>query len=133
MKKQLENGKVIGEFGLTTGLKISVNLPVIVFEEEKYTVFYCPALDITSYGDNEDLAFKSFKISLEEYFLYTTQKKSLREDLKQHGWVVPKSKKKPMTPPNMSELLRDNDILIDVVDNKSYRKLYMPIEIPAFA
>jgi len=134
MKNSTEKNKLVkGDIDFENGLKVSVNLPIVVFEEDGIFIYYCPALDINGYGSNENESFESFKITLSEYFDYTIKKNTLRKDLKEHGWVVPKSKVKPMTPPNFSELLRDNDVFADVVNNKAYRKFDMPVEIPVFA
>jgi hypothetical protein len=133
MKKPIGKGNFSGELGLKNGLTLSVNIPMIVFEEDELSILYCPALDLNGYGKTEDEALEAFKITLQEYFRYTINKGTLREDLKKHGWTIPRSKSKPMLPPNLSELLRDNLELEEIFNDKSYRKFDMPVEIPAFA
>ena len=59
--------------------EIKVHLPFIIFEQDKVHVVYCPALDVSGYGNNEEEAFESFKINLGEFLLYTNNKNSFKE------------------------------------------------------
>ncbi|MBM3437476.1 MAG: hypothetical protein FJY07_14815, partial [Bacteroidetes bacterium] len=85
--------------------QIEVSLPLIIFEEEGNQVVFCPALDLSAAGIDEQDALNAFQTTLGEYLLYTTNKKTLMADLRAHGWTVKKSVRKPMIPPDMSYLL----------------------------
>lgn len=64
-----------------------------MFQEDGAYIVYCPALDLSAYGQNEEEARKAFEQTFEMHFTYCINKKFLYEDLKKHGWTI-KSKKK---------------------------------------
>ena len=99
---------------------IDVNVPVISFTDEKSQVFYCPALDLGGYGDNDNEARDSFQVVLEEFLTYTIHKNTLISELKRLGWTVRKNKRKPMIPPEMSDLLRDNENFTNIFKLRNY-------------
>ena len=88
--------------------KIEVKLPLIAFEEDGSQIVYCPALDVSGYGITEHEANQSFTTSLEAFFSYSMNKGTFLEELRRLGWKA-KNIHKPMTPPNMSKLLSEND------------------------
>ena len=133
MKKNIEKSGFKAEMNCDNGVRVNVDLQILVFEEEGTSIFYCPALDLNGYGNNEEEALSSFKLVLTEYFDYTIKKNTLREDLKKYGWKIPKSKFKAMIPPDLSKMLRDNEEFVDVFNHKEYRKINMPVEMPVFA
>lgn len=133
MRKQ---GRLFGARGnvqLGTGGGIKFNLPFIIFEEDNTHFCYCPALDITGYGNTEQEAMDSIYVMLEEYFDYTAKKRTLAADLKRLGWHIKNSLKKKMTPPDTTDLLRNNREFKRVFNNLEYRKVDKEINIPAFA
>src|SRR5579872_6338264 len=87
---------------------VDFQLPVISFIEDNTSIIYCPALDLSGYGNDEFEARASLDTVLEEYLTYTMNKKTLWADLKKLGWVIKKNKQKAATPPLMSELLEKN-------------------------
>ena len=66
----------------------SMELSLISYKDDEAYYWYCPALDLTWYGDNEKQAQESFKIVLEEYIRYTTENQTLIADLKSLGWKI---------------------------------------------
>lgn len=130
MNKQ---ARVSGDVKFATGEKVDVNLPIIIFQEDESHIYYCPALDLCGYGKDENEAFESFKVVLSEYFLYTKNKKTLREDLRKLGWQIRRSLKKRMTPPTMSHLLESNENFNNIFNNHSFRKVETKVRIPAVA
>ena len=72
---------------------IHTELPLISFVEDDVHFVYCPALDLTGYGNNESEAKNSFTQTLKIYFDYTTNKKTLQKDLEDHGWKVKRNRK----------------------------------------
>ncbi|MCK9400880.1 MAG: hypothetical protein M0Q51_12940 [Bacteroidales bacterium] len=111
--------------------EISINLPFIIFEEGGAQVVYCPALDVSGYGNNEEEAFESFKVCLGEFLLYTTHKKTFTEELRRLGWTIKKSKFKPMVPPQISQLLEENDNFSRIFNNYPFRKIDHSVSLPA--
>ncbi len=78
--------------GIYTGKKekITFDLPIVTYEENGLQVIYSPSLDVFGYDKTHAEARKSFTLTLEEFLLYTTHKKTLETVLKNMGWVVKK-------------------------------------------
>lgn len=112
--------------------KITVNLFVILFNEEGTVIAFCPALDVYGYGKNEVEAQNSFDIALEEYFRYTINKNTLLDDLTNRGWKTAgsKTRKSHLTPPTMSELLNLNADFGEIFNTHEFQKLNRAVEIP---
>ena len=124
--------KVFGTW--TDGTKmIDVNLQIIIFTEDDTHIIFCPALNLTGYGETEAEAMESFKTVLNEYFTYTNNKKTLVKDLRMMGWEIKKNLKKPATPPAMSQLLNTNDDFKNIFDNYDYKKMNTSVSMPALA
>ena len=65
---------------------IQAKLEIYIFQEDGACIVYCPALDLSAYGDNEADAKKAFEQTFEMYVAYCINKNTLYEDLKKHGW-----------------------------------------------
>ncbi len=113
-----------------SGVTIELMVDVISFVEDNNSIFYCPALDVSGYGENDDDAQKSFELSLGEFFDYTLNKGTFEGVLKKMGWVVTKSKRKPMTPPTMERLLRENENFSRIFNTHDFRKFNTKINMP---
>jgi hypothetical protein len=112
---------------------INVKVAVISFKEDNTHIIYCPALDLSGSGNTESEAKESFAITVSEYLNYTTHKRTLWTDLKKLGWTIKKNKKKPATPPPMSELLESNEEFNRIFDNFPYKKFDTGVSLPAYA
>ncbi len=110
--------------------EVHVDLPVILFEEDGSQIAYCPALDISGYGNNEDEAKRSFEISLSEFFRYLINKKTVEKEFKRLGWKIKKDNVKKMIPPSMSELLSNNENFSRIFNNFPFRKIDERIALP---
>ena len=65
---------------------------------------------------------KSFTEALNEFFRNTNSKNTLDKVLRDLGWTVKGSNKKPkFDPPKDSDLVSLNPLYNDIVNNKSYR------------
>lgn len=118
---------------LSTGnSNITMKLPVMIFEEDGIQIAYVPILDISGYGNTEGEARESLTTALENYFCYTTNKKTLAEDLKKHGWIV-KKKKDFIAPPDITDILQKNEYLHNIVNNKPYSMQRIDVNIPQLA
>lgn len=101
--------------------KYFIGLSLVEFQEDKVTVIYSPALDLSGYGYSKEEAQNSFGESLREFFRYTKNKRTLDKVLESLGWTVKGSKKKPkFNPPKDSELVLTNSLYNEIVNNKSY-------------
>ena len=113
--------------------KIEGSLDIIIFKEDDTTIVYCPTLEVSGYGVDENEAHESFKISLAEFFRYCTNKNTLRTELKRLGWQMKRSKSKPMVPPPITELLSSNENLSRIYNNFDFRKTATNVSISAVA
>ena len=111
---------------------ITVNVPVMLFEENGTHIAYIPVLDISGYGKDEKEAHESLQVSLCEYFSYTVNKDTLFQDLKAHGWTIRK-KTKPFIAPEITDLINKNEYLHDIVNTRPYRMDRMDIAMPQYA
>ena len=112
---------------------ITVKVPVLSFKEDNANIIYCPALDLNGSGHTESEARESFAITVTDYLNYTTHKGTLWTDLKKLGWKIKKGKKKPASPPPMSELLKNNDEFSSIFDNYPYNKFDTGVSLPVYA
>ena len=107
---------------------VKTELALISFEEDNMFFIYCPALDLTGYGNDENAAKDSFSQTLKMYLDYTTNKKTLSKDLELHGWIV-KGNKKPKAP-DFDFLFRNNEQFKSIVNNKDFSKYKEQIYLP---
>ena len=118
-----------GKYGKAT---VKVDVPVMLFEEEKNWFAYLPSFDLTGYGKNAGEAKESLKIVLDEFIRYSLNKKTFFEELKRSGWEI-KSKKRPIHAPKMSDLIQKNDQLKDIINLKQYSTANYQVNVPAYA
>lgn len=126
----MQNLQLIGKghFGKTT---VSVDVPVMLFEEENLWYAYLPSFDLTGYGHDANEARESLKITLDEFIRYTLNKKTFFEELKRLGWEI-KRKNKPFKAPSISDLMKENEELKELVDMKRYSKDIYSVNLPAY-
>lgn len=100
-----------------------LNVPVVQFNEDNVEILYAPSLDCTGYGHNYEAAKESLKISVEEFFRYTHNKKTIDKVLLSLGWTRLKStsKHKNFTSPENTDLISNNSLYSDIVNTKNYR------------
>lgn len=125
-----KEGIIHGEWKSATK-SIELTIPIIVFEEGNSHIAYCPALDLSGYGNTEQEAYESFQVVLGEYFLYTTRKKTLADDLRKHGWLLKNAKAKHMKPPDLSNLLSSNKDFNRIFNNFPFKKIDQLVSIPS--
>ncbi|EMS34611.1 hypothetical protein C943_03298 [Mariniradius saccharolyticus AK6] len=117
----------------TGGTGIKTQLSLIHFIEDNVHIIYSPALDLTGYGNNEVEAKDSFQVVLGEFMTYGLNKKCLFEELKKLGWKVRGSKKKPkVESPDISDMMKVNADLGEVINKKDYTKYHQEVLIPAY-
>jgi hypothetical protein len=111
---------------------VSLNVQVVFFQEEGIFYAYMPSLDLTGCGKTAAEARKSLIIVLDEFLRYTFNKSTFFEELKRLGWKI-RSKSKPMTAPKMSEMIRTNEQLKDIINTKHFSTSELPVHVPVFA
>lgn len=125
----MKHSKITGHFNHGNN-HIDVHLGLIFFEEEGKHFVYTPALDITGYGNSEDEAKNSFEETLKEFLRYTSNKDTLKKELKKLGWkVTPKVKIKA---PSLVDMINNNEYLAEIFEEKQYRKVNQTVQLPAF-
>lgn len=105
-------------------------LEMYMFKEDGAYIVYCPALDLSAYGDDEDEARKAFEQTFEMHITYCINKKTLYEDLKNHGWTIKSKKQKKIKAPSFDKMLQTNDAFRDIARNKDYVKYSEEVGIP---
>jgi hypothetical protein len=118
-----------GTFG-NSKEKFRMAIDLISFEEGGNVIYYCPALDLSGYGRDEQEARESFKIVLAEFFNYTMGKGTFFDELKKFGWQISKNEKRPV-PPSMQSLLRENENFSNIFNTHDFRKFSQKIEMPS--
>jgi len=111
---------------------VSVKLSLFTFIDNNVHVVYSPALDLYGYGNDEYEAKDSFEVSLREYVKYTSNKKTVEQDLKKYGWKVDK-RHKTLSSPDLTTMLGNNESFREMVDTRAFKKYDLNVEIPAFA
>ncbi|MCK9423984.1 MAG: hypothetical protein M0Q38_15475 [Bacteroidales bacterium] len=124
-----KTGSLYGKWG-GAGHQIKVKVPLIAFTEDNSFIIYCPVFDLSGYGKTESEAEQSLTTVMDEFFKYTVHKNTLRSVLKDLGWVVKKSKQKPMAPPSMDNILKNNADFLKIFNNHEFRKFDKNIEVP---
>ena len=71
-----------------SGASLFALLEVVFFRKDETTVAYCPALDLSAYGDNQKEAKQEFAQSFYEYSSYCIDNDTLKKDLFEHGWTM---------------------------------------------
>lgn len=124
-----------GDFQNMVGA-INVQLLLIHFQDENEVHFiYSPHLDLTGYGSSLKAAKDSFGIVIDDFLDYTLKKNTLTGILKNLGWEVKGSLKKPkkVLAPKMAELIKDNDYVSDIFDRYPVSTFHQGVGIPAFS
>ena len=67
---------------------VNVCLNMYLFMEGESYIVYCPALDLSAYGDSEEHAKKSFADIFAITIKYMLSKNTMKDDLVNHGWQV---------------------------------------------
>jgi predicted RNase H-like HicB family nuclease len=104
---------------------VLIDVEVIIVKEDNYYVAYCPALELSSYGDSEDAAKKSFEEELEIFIDDTTKRGTLEKYLLQNGWKLQHFPEPIYEPPKT-----DSNILFRLAQSGSslhHKKVSIPV------
>lgn len=131
MRNNMERKGIASGTLQASGKKVNVRLDIIRFEDSGCQIVYCPALDLSGYGNTNEDAENSFRTTLEEFFRYTINKNTLKKELLRLGWVVKDNPRKKMTPPDMSVLLSNNRQFRSIFNKRSFIKSAETFALPA--
>jgi hypothetical protein len=67
---------------------IDVQLGVLVFQEADSFLAFCPALNLSTYGDSINDAKEAFEDVIKSYLEDCAKMGTLEKDLKAHGWEM---------------------------------------------
>ena len=95
--------------------QISVNIPVMFFEENHKVIAFTPVLDLSTTGKNMEDAAKNFEEALAIFIEECDSHGTLEDCLRSYGWVTGQSQDSGLVPPRM-------------IGNKN-----LAIQMPAFA
>ena len=113
--------------------KVKANIVLISFKEEDNYIIYSPHLEVTGYGKTEDEAMQSFNHCLGVFLDYTTNKKTLHQELINLGWKLKKgSVKNPrkIDAPSMGELVKHNAQLEELLNKQNITTTHKEVAIP---
>ncbi|HBX44799.1 MAG TPA: hypothetical protein DEG28_02790 [Porphyromonadaceae bacterium] len=112
---------------------LRAHLEIYSFIENGIYIVYCPALDLSAYGQTEEEAKRTFEKTFEMHFSYCLNENSLYEDLKAHGWNIRGKKSKDIKAPGIDAMIKNNPVLRDILYHKEYSKYNTEVSIPDFA
>ena len=69
---------------------LNIGLEVDIREEEGYFVAYCPALELSSFGRDEETAKRRFVEEVTIFMVETDRKGTLEKYLLKQGWTLTK-------------------------------------------
>lgn len=128
----MDNLSFSGEFS-NGNKKIAISLGIYLFVEDNAYIAYCPALDLSGYGDTEQGAKESFAETLRIYIDYCMKKSTLVIDLQKHGWNIKSKSQRKIKSPDFSTMMKSNKELRDIIEKKDYTKYSETVGIPTFA
>lgn len=102
-----------------------VNIEVLLFEEHGSFVAYCPALELSSYGDDEKDAKKAFEGALKIFLKDTAEKGTLEKFLLKLGWQLQQKPKANYQPRQFS--LKEHQTLLHKNPSIYHERMAMPV------
>jgi hypothetical protein len=84
------------------GLQVSVELPVTLIQERDTVIAYTPALDLSTFGKNNEEAKRMFSEAVKIFFNDLVENNTIDEVLSGLGWTK-NSTKTSWVPPKISQ------------------------------
>lgn len=81
---------------------LNVKVQVALFQEDGIWVAYCPALEVSSYGDDKNEAKGAFEEAMQIFISETERKGTLEKYLLKLGWQLQQKPKPLYTQPHLS-------------------------------
>jgi len=83
---------------------LTVEVAVALLQEGKSHIAYCPALDLSAYGDNPDEAVSSFKLNVEILIEDLLERGTLEKTLLSLGWRLRQKPEAKYEPPKVTSI-----------------------------
>lgn len=106
--------------------KHTFSLQFYIFKQEGRYIAYCPALDMTSSGEDLNDAVKQFYEHFQLYVEFCIEEGTLMDDLKAHGWKIDGVK---LYQPTFNDLLKKPDFRELLESDTEYERVNAPLEI----
>jgi predicted RNase H-like HicB family nuclease len=103
-----------------------VNVDVLLFREDKYFVAYCPALEVSSYGETEEEAKSAFDEALDIFIEETEKRGSFEKALLKLGWSLRQVPQPSYIPPR-KKLAELSKLRHKKTTNKFKEKVALPL------
>lgn len=81
---------------------LNIKVQVALFLEDDIWVAYCPALELSSYGDNKNEAKEAFEEAMQIFLTETERKGTLEKYLLKLGWQLQQKPKPVYNQPQFS-------------------------------
>ena len=81
---------------------LNVDVQVALFQEDGIWVAYCPALEVSSYGDDKNEAIEAFEEAMQIFLSETDRKGTLERYLLKLGWQLQQKPKAMYNQPHLS-------------------------------
>ncbi|MBS3946479.1 MAG: hypothetical protein KGZ42_13330 [Melioribacter sp.] len=89
---------------LVKSSKIVLNLEVHLYKEDEYFVAFCPALNLSAYGDTKTKAKRAFETELNIFIEESHKKGTFEKYLLQQGWQLKQLPKPQYQQPPLQKL-----------------------------
>lgn len=103
--------------------EVRTSFDVYLFCEGTTQIAYCPSLNLSACGDTVKEAKKEFEKVLCEHLEWCVEHGTLEADLEKHGW---RRKNESYSAPLATKMLRVDDTLRDIVNNRAYQRYAVP-------
>ena len=115
--------------------KIEFSLLVYSFMEENIVCMFSPQLNVTGYGMDETEAQESFEATLNEFFSYTTHKRTFLKELESLGWKIRSKRRSHVyTPPVYENQISHSPQLVELLKSgKELRRFNHSVAVPSYA
>ncbi|MFY7665660.1 hypothetical protein [Flavobacterium sp.] len=107
---------------------VELSLSLFLWQEDNIFYVYAPALDLTGYGLSKEEARESFETVLEEFIVYTHNKKTIFTELENLGWAVNKKKRRVVSP-DFEDMLAENEHFNQLFKSKDLIKDYSKVNL----
>ena len=124
-----------GDFSNKVG-NVKVKLLLVHFQDESEVHFiYSPHLDLTGYGKTIEKAKESFGIVFEDFIDYTLKKKTVGKVLKDLGWKMKGTSKRPknIIAPSITSVIGNNEYVSEIFDKYPVSTYHQEVGIPTYA
>jgi predicted RNase H-like HicB family nuclease len=90
---------------------LNISVEVALFKEDEIWVAYCPALEVSSYGDDKKEAKEAFEEAMQIFLAETQRKGTLEKYLLKLGWQLQQKPRPVYNQPHFS--IEDNKRLLE--------------------